>query len=245
MKKRHILLAGLAAIIALAAVDRAVAFRSSAMPLGGAVDLSGITGIRVTGQASRISLTTRADAPLTAQLSERREGWGSIWRSAWTGETCAAGVGMRREGGDLVVEMGDHSRLFDWSDCTLELTANLAPEAAVAIHQQAAEVALAGDFSTADIQANAGDVTVNGHVSHLSLSGAALRAAASFATIRHDETIALAGKMMDVTLRFLTPTPISYAVATTASFIDSRLPNTPGAKPAITIKGEMVRARIE
>ena len=47
------------------------------------------------------------------------------------------------------------------------------------------------------------------------------------------------------TLRFVQPTTISYLVEATASFVDSALPNTPGAKPSITIRGEMLRARIE
>lgn len=68
---------------------------------------------------------------------------------------------------------------------------------------------------------------------------------AFFKTISKDETILLSGRMMDATLRFLTPTSISYLVEATASYIDIALPNTPGAHPAITIRGEMVRARIE
>jgi len=41
------------------------------------------------------------------------------------------------------------------------------------------------------------------------------------------------------------PTPVSYLVEAVASYVDSALPNTPGAKPSITLRGEMLRARIE
>ncbi|WP_027485928.1 hypothetical protein [Allorhizobium undicola] len=244
MKKRTLFLAALTGFIVLATLDRAVAFRSSATALAEVNDLAGITSISIAGEASHISLATAPGQPFTASLSERRDGWGAVWRSAWSQGSCASGASLRRDGNELIVDTG-HRPAMDWSDCTLELTANLPPEVSVLVRQKAARIDMAGDFDQADIDAAAGDVSFTGHARELALSGAAMRAKAVYSSVRNDETIRLSGRMMDATLRFLTPTPVSYAVEATASFIDSRLPNVPGAKPAISIKGDMVRARIE
>lgn len=113
------------------------------------------------------------------------------------------------------------------------------------IRQQAARITLTGNFSTVEVKADAGDFSLDGHAETLDVAGAALRVQAWFRSIAHTETITLAGRMMDASLHFMVPTPISYLVEATASLIDSKLRNTPGAKPAITIRGEMVRSRID
>jgi hypothetical protein len=115
----------------------------------------------------------------------------------------------------------------------------------VVIDQKAARARLAGVFSAIDIRSDAGDLSFEGHATDVSLSGAALRARLTYDRVMQDETIAIAGQMLDASVKFLVPTPVSYLVEAVASYVDSALPNTPGAKPAITIRGEMVRTRIE
>lgn len=84
-----------------------------------------------------------------------------------------------------------------------------------------------------------------GHAASVAVSGAALRARLAFERVLNTEEIRISGAMLDASLRFFVPTPISYGVEAVASYVDSALPNTPGAKPDIRIRGEMARVRIE
>ncbi|GEO84310.1 MULTISPECIES: hypothetical protein [Alphaproteobacteria] len=245
MKKRTVLLSIAGGILAIATLDAAVNLVTTRASMAGPLDLSHVQTIRVEGAASDIQITARANGPRVAELKGERRGWGAVWHSGWFSDACPVNGSMRIEGQTLTVDVGKAARLFDWSDCTMELTANLAPEAAVIIDQKAARTRLDGDFSMIDVRSDAGDVSFKGHARAVSISGAALRAYLAYEQVTHDETIALSGKMLDATLKFITPTPVSYLVEAVASYIDSALPNTPGAKPAITIRGEMVHARIE
>jgi hypothetical protein len=208
------------------------------------VDLSSVNRIEVRGAASRVTVKTDVAAPLEAKLLGTRSGWGALWRSGWFDDGCAMTGSMRVERGSLIVDTGGAPYEFDWDDCRLELRANLRPDAAVLIDQRASAVKLAGDFSVLDIRSDAGDVDVEGHADAISLSGAALRARIVFDEVRKSETIRLMGKMMDATLIFPAGAVISYAVESIASYIDSAMPNTPGAKPEIHIRGDMVRTTI-
>lgn len=245
MRARTALLSLAGTILALALIDGAVAFVSTRDSLAGPVDLSKVSTIRVVGSASDIRISTGVEGPHIAELKGERRGWGAIWHSGWFFDACPARGAMRIEGDTLIVDVGSTPRFFDWSDCTMELAADIRPGAAVIIDQKAARTRLDGDFSVVDIRSDAGDISFDGHAENLTISGAALRARITFEKVTQNETIAISGKMLDATLRFLQPTAISYLVEATASFVDSALPNTPGAKPAITIRGEMLRARIE
>ena len=66
----------------------------------------------------------------------------------------------------------------------------------------------------------------------------------AYGSIRKDETVAIAGKALDATLTFGRQVPISYSVTASASFVDSSLANTAGAKPSVVIKGDFVRVTI-
>jgi hypothetical protein len=245
MKKRTIILGIFAALITLSAVNGTVALWNRGETIGPSLDLSTVSKIRINGAASMVTVSTQKDKPFTAQLIGRRDGWGSLWHSGWSSRDCPQNGTMQIDGDTLVVETSALSRFFDWSDCTIELSANLRPGSAVLIRQQAARMTLSGDYSTVQVNADAGDFSLDGHADTLDVSGAALRARAIFESVMHSEAISFSGKMMDVTLRFMVPTQISYLVEATASFIDSSLPNTPGAKPSVTIRGEMVRATIK
>lgn len=245
MKTRTVLLSIAGTVLAFGLLDAAVAFVATRDSVAGPLDLSNVSKIRIVGAASDIMITARAEMPLVAELKGERRGWGAVWHSGWFSGGCPAKGSMRVDGDLLVIDVGRPARFFDWSDCTMELSANLKPEAAVVIEQKAARARLAGDFSAIDIRSDAGDLSFEGHATDISISGAALRARLVYNRVMQDETIAIAGRMLDASVKFLVPTPVSYLVEAVASYVDSALPNTQGAKPAITIRGEMVRTRIE
>ena len=247
MRKRTILLSILGGLVGLAIIDGSVQMIQASDAISGPVDLAGVTQLSVTGAASDISISTEGDGTHQAVLSGTRHGWGAIWRSGWFAGDCAGQARMTRDGSTLTVDMGDRGGFFgwnDWDDCTLTLTAALSPEARVTIRQNAARLKLSGDFAAVDINSDAGDVSFTGHAASIAVSGAALRARLAFERVVNTEEIRISGQMLDASVRFLVPTPISYSVDAVASYVDSALPNTPGAKPSISIRGEMVHATI-
>ncbi|MDH6264886.1 hypothetical protein M2360_000267 [Rhizobium sp. SG_E_25_P2] len=245
MRKKPIILGLAASFGAIMLLDAAVSIWTSEARASDPVDLSSVNRIEVRGAASRVTINTDNTEPLEARLMGTRSGWGALWRSSWFDDGCAMTGSMSLDRGSLIVDTGDAPFDFDWDDCRLELRANLRPDAAVLIDQRASAITLAGDFSVLDIKSDAGDVDVEGHADAITLSGAALRARIAFDEVRKSETIRLMGKMMDATLIFPTGSVISYAVESIASYIDSALPNTPGAKPEIRIRGDMVRTTIK
>lgn len=248
MRKRTILLSILGGLVGLAIIDGSVQMIRASDAISGPIDLTGVTRLSVTGSASDISISTRGDGEQQAVLSGTRRGWGAIWRSGWSSGECAGQARMTREGDTLHVDMGERGGFFgwnDWDDCTLTLDARLAPESMVSIQQNAARMRLSGDFSVIDVKSDAGDFAFTGHAVAVAVSGAALRAQLAFERVLNTEEIRISGQMLDATVRFLVPTPISYGVEAVASYVDSALPNTQGAKPDIRIRGEMARVRIE
>eukprot|EP01032_Pedospumella_encystans_P031315 gene31315-35349_t len=244
MRKRTILLSILGGLVGLAILDGSVQLIRASEAISGPLDLTGVTRLEVTGSASDISISTRGDGTPEAILSGTRHGWGAIWRSGWFAGDCSGRARMARHGDTLSVDMGERGGFFgwnDWEDCTLTLEAQLPPEASVSIRQNAARMHLAGDFSRIDVDSDAGDFAFTGHAASIAVSGAALRARLAFQRVKNTEEIRISGQMLDATVRFLTPTPISYGVEAVASYVDSALPNTPGAKPQIRIRGEMAR----
>jgi hypothetical protein len=247
MRKRTIILSILGGLFALAVLDGSVQLIRADEAISGPINLSGVTRLEVTGAASDITISTRDDGTRQATLSGTRHGWGALFRSAWFASGCTAQGRMVRDGTVLTVDMGDRGGFFgwnDWDDCTLMLDATLAPEAAVSISQNAARMRLDGDFSAVDVASDAGDFALAGHATRVAVEGAALRARLTFDRVMQDETVLVAGTMLDASIRFLVPTAISYGVDAVASYVDSALANTPGAKPDITIRGEMVHATI-
>ena len=150
---------------------------------------------------------------------------------------------MKREASTLRIDVAPSSWL-DPSDCKVEINANIAPESSVSIEQAALLASMTGNFSSIAITGKAADVSLDGHASSIDLRGEALRVNLAYGSIRQDETIAIAGKALDATLSFGRQVPISYSVIASASFVDSSLANTAGAKPSVVIKGDFVRATI-
>ncbi|MFN3720893.1 MAG: hypothetical protein ACK4UW_18510 [Rhizobium rhizophilum] len=248
MRKRTIFLSILGGLVGLAVIDGSVQMIRASDTISGPVDLAGVTQLSVTGAASDITISTRGDGAHQAVLSGTRRGWGAIWRSGWFAGDCAGQARMTRDGDTLHVDMSERGGFFgwnDWDDCTVTFKAELSPEARVSIRQNAARMQLSGDFAAVDVDSDAGDFSFTGHAASVAVSGAALRAQLAFERVLNTEEIRISGKMLDASLRFLVPTPISYGVEAVASYVDSALPNTPGAKPDIRIRGEMARVRIE
>ncbi|MBB4000668.1 hypothetical protein [Aureimonas pseudogalii] len=211
-------------------------------PTGG-LDVSGVTAIRIVGEASSIDLTTIEGEPLVATLSGQRTGWFAHWYSSWFYYDCRTSSRMAIEGTTLTVEARPSSWL-EPSDCRVELKANVKEGVSVAVEQAASQVRLAGEFSTLALDAKAADFTLEGHAASVRLKGDALRSHLTFARTDGNETIAIAGHSLDTSLRFVPGTQISYEVNATAAMVDSSLPNTVGAKPSIAIQGQYVRAAI-
>lgn len=248
MRKRTIILSILGGIVGLAIIDGSVQLIRADEAISGPIDLAGVTRLEVSGTASDISISTRGTDTRQALLSGTRHGWGALFRSAWFASDCAGQGRMMRDGATLRVDMGDRGGFFgwnDWDDCTLTLEVTLPPEAAVSITQNAARMRLDGDFSDVEVESDAGDFALVGHATRVAIEGQALRAQLAFERVLNTEEIRIAGTMLDASVRFLVPTHVSYAVEAVASYVDSALPNTPGAKPEILIKGEMARVRIE
>lgn len=197
------------------------------------LDLAGVTAIIITGEASSVKLTTSGAEPYQATIGSRREGWFASWYSSWFANDCRTASDMKREASTLRINVAPLSWL-DPSDCRVEINANIAPESSVSI-EQAALLAITG---------KAADVSLEGHASRIDLKGEALRANLAYGSVRKDETVAIAGKALDATLTFGRQVQISYSVTASASFVDSSLANTAGAKPSIVIKGDFVRATI-
>ena len=114
----------------------------------------------------------------------------------------------------------------------------------MSIEQKALKAKLTGNFSSVEIKSDAADIDFVGHAKDVDIRGKATRANLVFDAIRQDETIAISSKMLDVYLGFGSGTAISYLIDAKASFVDSALPSTPGAKPSVVIKGDFVRSTI-
>lgn len=245
MKNRHVFYSVAGVAVALVLLNGTVSLYTAGESMTEPLDLSSVSNIRVTGTASHIRISAGAEGALTARFTGERRGWGAVWKSSWFSDACPPRGSMQVEGDTLTVTVGEGARTFDWSDCSMTLTANVQPGAAVRIDQQAARTELSGNFSLVDVKSDAGDVSLAGHAQIVSVSGAALRARLAFDTVTHDETIAISGKMLDARVSFKEPTEVSYSVEARASYVDSSLPNTPGAMPAISIRGEMAHVRID
>ncbi|UVK40012.1 hypothetical protein LHFGNBLO_001436 [Mesorhizobium sp. AR10] len=210
---------------------------------GKALDLAGVTAVVITGEASSVRLTTSTTAPYHALIKSRREGWFASWYSSWFANDCLSASDMKREASTLHIDVAPSSWL-DPSDCVVEITANIQPESSVSIDQAALRANMTGNFSAIAINGKAADVSLDGHASTVDLKGEALKVYLAFGSVRQDENIAITGKALDATLSFGRQVPISYSVTASASFVDSSIANTAGAKPSVIIKGDFVRATI-
>ena len=231
------------AILALLSFASAALALPASGDAGKTLDLAGVSAVIISGEASSVRLSTSASGPYQATIGGRREGWFARWYSSWFANDCSLASDMKLEASTLRIDVAPSSWL-DPSDCRVEINANIQPESSVSIDQAALQASMAGSFSTIAISSKAADVSLDGHASTVDLKGEALRANLAFDSVRKDENIAITGKALDATLSFGKGAAISYSVTATASFVDSTLASTAGAKPSVVIKGDFVRATI-
>lgn len=209
----------------------------------GQLDVSSVTAVTITGPAGLIRLSASRDGPYRAELRGQPDGWFAFWRSSWASNGCENVGSIRLDGTELRVDTGSRA-WFGASDCRLELTATLPENVAVSIEQDATSSHLSGSFASLDIKSRAGDIALDGHAHDVSIEGNAIRARLSYARIEQDESIDLGGNAIDAELRFAGAEAVNYAVSGHASLVDSALPNKPGIKPTITVKGDFLRVSI-
>lgn len=207
------------------------------------LDTTAVTSVAITGAASSIALSTRADAGYRAAIGGRRKGWFAGWYSGWFFGDCSSSTTMRLDGATLRIDVSGGTWL-DTSDCAVEVEANVPAGATVSIDQPAFMANLDGAFGGIALTGNAIDAAIDGTARDIDISGAAIRARLAIEPSAAMESVRIEGEALDADLRF-GGVPISYRVEAMASFVDSALANTPGAKPAVFIKGKFVRASIQ
>jgi len=206
------------------------------------LDTTTITAVAITGEASSIALSARDDTPYRATVDGRRRGWFAGWYSGWFFGDCSSTTSMRLDGATLRIDVAGGTWL-DTSDCTVAIEANVPAGAVVSVDQPAFMANLNGLFGGISLTGNAIDAAIDGAARDIDISGAAVRAKLVAAPNTPMENVRIEGEALDADLRF-GGAAISYKVEAMASFVDSTLANTPGAQPAVFIKGKFVRASI-
>ncbi|OWV83615.1 hypothetical protein ATY81_24870 [Rhizobium sp. R72] len=211
--------------------------------VGETLDISAVRSVVISGEASEVRLTADDAGPYRANTSARRHGWFSSFYSSWFFNGCRDRSAMRIEGTVLKIEVMQ-TAWSDLSDCTAEISANVAPDTTVRIDQQALKAELDGDFANVAIASKAADITFDGHAAGVDILGTAVRAHLRYDTIRQDETLSITAQSLQADLTFGSGVPLDYSVIAKASYVDSLEPSVPGARPRVSIKGDYVHARI-
>ncbi|WP_457582542.1 hypothetical protein [Ensifer canadensis] len=207
------------------------------------IDITGVTAIVASGDASAIELTSNETLPFNASVESRRSGWFAPFYSSWFYSDCVSETRMRVEGSTLYIDVAAPS-WPELDECKTELRANLKKGASVSIEQPAFQATLEGEFSSVAFKGKAAHVSIEGHVGQVRLDVDALRARLIYEETRQSETVEISGKALDIHLGFDAASFIDYQVTAMASWVDSSRTPIPGARPLVRIKGEMVRATI-
>ncbi|CAN7208292.1 MULTISPECIES: hypothetical protein [Ensifer] len=207
------------------------------------IDITGVTAIVATGDASAIELTSDETLPFSASVESRRSGWFAPFYSSWFYSDCVSETRMRVEGSTLYIVVAAPS-WPELEECRTAFRANLKKGASISVEQPAFQAALEGEFSSVALKGKAADVSIEGHVGQVRLDVDALRARLIYEKTSQSETVEISGKALDIHLGFDAASFIDYRVMATASWVDSSRTAIPGARPLICIKGEMVRATI-
>ena len=207
------------------------------------LDLSKVTAISITGEASSIVLTNQDSAPYEANLSGKRNGWFSDWYSSWFSAECESYGKMRVENATLYVDSGA-AALLDPSDCAVTLNANVPAETSVTIEQKASQVKMSGNYSSVSVQSKAADFSFQGHANSFTLNGEAMRSQINLERSNKNEKVEINSHSLDASVSFPPQTPVSYKVEAKASWVDSALPNTAGANATVSVKAVNARVTI-
>ncbi len=203
------------------------------------VATDGIKSVTISGDASLIRLETKDDQKQQAVMTAKPSGW----LSGWFYNECKASGDMVVTGQTLLIK----ARNSDWyglSECSTYLQINLPRNAHVTIDQPAFKADLQGQYSSLDIDTRAADIALSGSAQTVKIRGDAFRTRLQFDDTAQTEKIEIAGRALDTSLQFPKGTAVSYRIHAKASMLDSKLPNTPDAKPEILISGDAVRTEI-
>ncbi|MEP7456934.1 hypothetical protein [Phyllobacterium sp. SB3] len=207
------------------------------------LDMTAIKQVTITGESSRMDFTTIDTVPYTATITGTRTSWLASWYSSWFSNSCDTKTTTEIKDQALTINVVE-TPLLSISDCEVRIIVNLPEGADINIEQHALLAHFSGQYRSIRINGNTADFSLDGYVSTLDIKGDAVRSDMRFDRTSGNETIRLDSHALDASFNFLKGTPISYAVKANASFIDSKLANTPGAKPSIDITSDYVRATI-
>jgi len=233
MTKRSLLPLLLAAPLLAAAPAHAKPTKALDLP-------NDLAKVRIDSPAGEVTLTTATDEPYRATIAARERGSKS---SESYLAACQALVSAKVQGNALIIEVASPAS-SDLNDCSYEIVANIPAKADVSIKQHGLQASLNGEFNSVNTDTDAVKLLFEGHATDLAMKSQAVDADISFTQVNHDETIDIDSKALSATLDFGDAKPISYSVDGVASWVDSQLPNTPGAKPSIRLKAMSVRATI-
>lgn len=122
---------------------------------------------------------------------------------------------------------------------------NLPRNSDVTIDQPAFKADFQGQFATVSMNTRAADITLQGTARSVKIRGDAFRTQLRFEDDSKPERIDIAGRALDTSISFPNGTKISYQILSKASLLDTKLPNTTGAKPEILISGDYARTEIK
>ncbi|MHC1549562.1 hypothetical protein [Phyllobacterium sp. K27] len=207
------------------------------------LDVTAIKQVIITGENSRVDFTTLDTSPYAAIITGTRTSWLASWYSSWFSNRCDTKTTTEIKDQTLTIDVTE-TPLLSVSDCEVRIIVNLPKGADINIEQHALLARLTGEYRSIRIRGNAADFSLVGYASSFDIKGDAVRSDVRFDRSSNNETIRLESRALDATFSFLKDTPISYAVDAKASLIDSKLANTPDAKPSINITSDYVRATI-
>ena len=203
------------------------------------VETDDINFVKISGDASLIRLTTQDDEKRQSIMTAKSSGW----LSGWFYNDCKAKGDMVVTGQTLLIT-AKNSDWYDLSECSTSLQINLPRNANIMIDQPAFKADLQGQFSALNIETRAADIALSGSAQTVKIRGDAFRTRLQFHDIAQPQHIEIAGRALDTGLYFPKGTSVSYRINAKASLLDSKLPNTPDAKPEILISGEYARTEI-
>lgn len=207
---------------------------------GPALDVASIRAVKITGDASRIRVTTDSARPQLAQLGAIRQHALFHWTSGWFGNDCTVASRMHAEDGTLFIEAADSS-WFGFSDCTPTIALNLAAGTALSVNQHAAEIRTNGQFSDVRFKGHAADFALEGQARSVALSADAIQATLIFDHPEKTESVDLSSEALDATVQFGPGVAVDYRIDAKASWVDTQQASTPGAQPRVRVTGKYVR----
>lgn len=207
----------------------------------GKLDLSAVKNVRVIGEPGSVVLTTRTDIPFVGAINQRHQGWIGQLLSLWSYGECTTTSSMRLEGDTLIVTVASSNL----SSCHVVVTVNVRQGSSITVEQPAAEVDLKGIFDQVKLTSEAVNFSLSGEARDIDLKANALKAKISYDNVKGNETVLIDAKFTEADVHFAKVDAISYRIDADAAMINSRYPNTQGAKPDIRVAAEKAKVNID